>query len=91
MKQWQKRLPNRFLSGAARTGVTPFPRRASYREGNMDFVAHNWFYILVLALFVGMHLTGFGCGHRRSRIHKTGAGRHTGTETGTPGVARERR
>ena len=44
-------------------------------EGNMDFVVHNWFYILMLALFVGMHLTGFGCGHRRSRVHKTGAGR----------------
>ncbi len=43
----------------------------------MDFLEHNWFYILVLALFVGMHLTGFGCGHRWRRIHKTVAGRHT--------------
>ena len=53
-------------------------------EGNMDFLVHNWFYILILALFVGMHVTGFGCGHRHSRLHNTGAGRQVGAETGTP-------
>ena len=29
----------------------------------MEFLAHNWFYIVALILFVAMHLTGFGCGH----------------------------
>jgi hypothetical protein len=29
----------------------------------MDFLAQNWFYILALILFVGLHLFGFGCGH----------------------------
>lgn len=28
----------------------------------MDFLAQNWFYIVVLILFVAMHLLGFGCG-----------------------------
>lgn len=29
----------------------------------MRFLLENWFYILVLAAFVAMHLFGFGCGH----------------------------
>lgn len=36
----------------------------------MDFLVHNWLYMLVLVLFVGMHLTGFGCGHRRRRSQR---------------------
>lgn len=54
----------------------------------MDFVAQNWFYMLMLALFVGMHLTGFGCGHRRSRVHKTGAAAMHRPSTGRPGAGR---
>lgn len=33
------------------------------KEGIMDFLAQNWFYIVALILFVAMHLFGFGCGH----------------------------
>ena len=33
----------------------------------MEFLAHNWFYIVVLILFVAMHLTGLGCGHAHRR------------------------
>ena len=29
----------------------------------MEFLAQNWFYIVVLILFVAMHLVGSGCGH----------------------------
>jgi hypothetical protein len=32
-------------------------------EGIMEFLAQNWFYIIVLILFVAMHLVGSGCGH----------------------------
>jgi hypothetical protein len=28
----------------------------------MEFLAQNWFYIVVLILFVAMHLLGPGCG-----------------------------
>ncbi len=31
----------------------------------MAFLAQNWFYIVMLVLFVAMHLFGFGCGHAR--------------------------
>lgn len=32
------------------------------KERIMDFLAQNWFYIVVLFLFVVMHLLSFGCG-----------------------------
>lgn len=35
----------------------------------MRFLAQNWFYIVVLILFVAMHLIGPGCGHAHRR-HK---------------------
>lgn len=28
----------------------------------MEWVQENWFFILFAALFIGMHLFGFGCG-----------------------------
>jgi hypothetical protein len=35
----------------------------------MEFLAHNWIYLLALILFVVMHLVGSGCGygHGKSR------------------------
>ena len=40
----------------------------------MEFLAQNWFYIVVLILFVAMHLLGFGCddahGRHRHSSHK---------------------
>lgn len=31
------------------------------------FLSENWFYMLLLAAFVAMHLFGSGCGHSHSR------------------------
>ena len=52
----------------------------------MDFLAQNWFYILVLVLFVGMHLAGFGCGHHRRPRHKTVSTDGTGIDAGRHGT-----
>jgi hypothetical protein len=30
----------------------------------MEWVTSNWFFLLFTALFIGMHLFGFGCGGR---------------------------
>lgn len=38
----------------------------------MAFVAQNWFYIVVVALFVAMHLVGFECGNVRKGHHHSG-------------------
>lgn len=35
----------------------------------MEFLAQNWFYILVLVLFVALHLVGSGCGHSHPVVH----------------------
>ncbi len=49
----------------------------------MEWVMENWFFILFAALFIGMHLFGFGCGghgkhgkHGGDDEHK-----HSGEET----------
>lgn len=46
-----------------RVETTGHPSRE--KETVMAFFAQNWFYIVILALFVAMHLFGFGCGHAR--------------------------
>lgn len=28
----------------------------------MEWIQENWFFVLFAALFIGMHLFGFGCG-----------------------------
>lgn len=28
----------------------------------MDWLAQNWFWVVLVGLFVGMHFTGHGCG-----------------------------
>jgi hypothetical protein len=53
----------------------------------MTFLAQNWFYILIVGLFVAMHLFGFGCGHTGHQRH------HQGRPSDVPGPeeARSRR
>ncbi len=38
----------------------------------MSFLAQNWFYILIVGLFVAMHLLGSGCGHKGHQQHQQG-------------------
>lgn len=41
----------------------------------MEWIQENWFFILFAALFIGMHLFGFGCcGHRKHGEHSGAAG-----------------
>jgi hypothetical protein len=36
----------------------------------MEWISNNWFFLLFAALFIGMHLFGFGCGgHGRHGKH----------------------
>lgn len=46
----------------------------------MEWVAENWFFILIVVLFIGMHLTGHGCcgGHAKDgKDDKKGTDKHT--------------
>lgn len=36
----------------------------------MAFLSENWFYMLLLAAFVAMHLLGSGCGRSHSRSRR---------------------
>lgn len=45
----------------------------------MTFFSENWFYMLLLAAFVAMHLFGSGCGHSHSRSK-----RHSERESSIP-------
>jgi len=36
----------------------------------MEWIQENWFFVLFAALFIGMHLFGFGCGsHGKHGAH----------------------
>ena len=35
----------------------------------MDFIGENWFYLMLLALFVGIHFLGPGVGSSQSQKH----------------------
>lgn len=55
----------------------------------MEFLAQNWFYIVVLILFVAMHLIGPGCGHAH-RGHKHSSRDESGEGSGVGGGVRYR-
>jgi hypothetical protein len=60
-----KASPNRHAPRAK--NPAPEKHASVGKEGIMDFLAQNWFYIVALILFVAMHLFGFGCGHAGHR------------------------
>lgn len=34
----------------------------------MEWIANNWFFLLIIAVFAGMHLFGYGCcGHGKHK------------------------
>jgi hypothetical protein len=44
--------------------VLYFEREVSY----MEWIANNWFILLIIAVFAGMHLFGYGCcGHSKHK------------------------
>jgi len=49
----------------------------------MDFLVHKRLYMLILLLFVGMHLTGFGFGRARNRSRRMASSDALG-RSGTP-------
>ena len=40
----------------------------------IEFVQNNWFWILVVAVFIGMHSLGFGCCGRGHRFRRKNGG-----------------
>ncbi len=39
----------------------------------MEWVSNNWFFLLFAAIFIGMHVFGFGCGaHGKHGKHSEG-------------------
>jgi hypothetical protein len=49
------------------------PRNLS-GDGDMEWLSQNWFFVLILVVFVGMHLFGHGCGGGHRHRGKGGAG-----------------
>lgn len=51
----------------------------------MEWVANNWFFLLVIAVFAGMHFFGYGCcGHRKHKKNDE-HGDHDGRTGGRDG------
>jgi len=52
----------------------------------MEWITNNWLFLLIAAIFIGMHVFGFGCGAHGKHGKLTGqeSDHHKGhTDTGT--------